>query len=379
MKKRLLLLGFVIIMLITIPLIVFIAGKQTKTRTKAEQATRLSFVVPPDPISVGQTFTLDINLDPGNVNQVSFVKLVISYNSQKLKRVELKKNDALFQVTLEGPTYDKCPSANTCTMTIAMAIDPNTGKPIQGGSTVIGSATFQALQSTDNGPTTVSFDSGTQVLSLASGDAPSENVLVPSGSTPASITIGAVPTGSPTPTGNVTDTPTPTGSGTITPTGTGTSGNKPPVCTSFTADSTSGNPPLTVNFGIAGTDSDGTISKVSLNFGDGAVQDLTSDGGIGTANVSTSAAHIYSANGTFTATATMTDDQNGISNPTSCSQTITVGASATITATPTPQLLAATSPTPSTLPPTGPGQVVVGAGVMGAVFSALGALLIFGL
>lgn len=380
MRRRLLLLGFVIILLIAIPLTVFIIKQQTKP-TKAAAATRLEFVIPPDPITVGQKFTLDIKVDPGNVNVISFVKLVISYNKTKLKGLDIKKNDSVFGVKLEGPTLDQCPTANTCNMIIAMAIDPNSGQPIRDVAT-IASATFQALASTDAGPTIVAFDNGTQVLSLATTDSPSENVLIPSGSTPASITINALPTGTPSPTGNPTDTPIPSPTGT-TGGGGGTSpspagGNKAPACTSLAADVSSGNPPLAVNFTVAGSDSDGTVNKISFNFGDGAVQDLTSGGGIGTASISTSSAHTYSVNGTFTATATLTDDQGSTSNPATCSQTITVGSGGgtTATATPTP---ASVTPTPSTLPPTGPGQIVVGAGLAGVVLSVLGGLLIFGL
>jgi len=376
-------------MLLGIPAISYYVSKtQTKIPTKAAKSTNLSFVLPPDQITPGKTFNLDIQLDPGS-NQVSFVRLVISYNPQKLAPASsnpLTKNDSLFAVLLEGPTTGQC-TGNTCTMTIAMGISPDSGKPIQGTPAIVGTARFNALQATDTGPTIVAFATGTQVLSLAAQDAPSENVLA--SAQQASISIVA-PSITPSPTsGATTPTPAPT---TIIPTPSGTTGITPTptlpaggipgtisttlTCSSFTANPTNGSPPLPVTFTVVGVESStsATISKATVNFGDGNVQDITTGGGIGTQSVNTQISHTYQAAGTFTTNATLTDSSGGISNPSLCQQTITVGAGLS------PTSGQGTGPTVvPTLMKTGPGQTIVGVGIAGGIITVLGAALLFGL
>lgn len=71
--------------------------------------------------------------------------------------------------------------------------------------------------------------------------------------------------------------------------------NQPPVAT-LVVTPTSGIGPLTVTATASGSDSDGTIAATSINFGDGTVVN------------GKSASHVYNASGTFTVTATVTDN-----------------------------------------------------------------------
>jgi PKD repeat protein len=64
-----------------------------------------------------------------------------------------------------------------------------------------------------------------------------------------------------------------------------------------TANPTSGHSPLAVSFIGAGTDSDGTIAGYAWDFGDGA------------SSIQQSPSHVYSSQGTYTATLTVTDNQ----------------------------------------------------------------------
>lgn len=391
MNKKIILFGFLLVLLIAIPLTVWLVSTQTtNNRTKAEKATTLTLVGPSDPVSVGQSFNVGIQLAPGT-NQVSFIKLVVQYNKQKLQRGDpgITLDAKFFPVTLEGPTYDQC-QGDLCTTTIAVSIGTQTDLIIPPGSaaTQIGNLSFKALAPTDNGSTTISFTGGTQALSLASGDQASENVLqTPS---PLTVLITGVPTPTLTPDNTVPTTPpsnngggggTNNGGGssdsggssggespgitnTPTPSGGGSAGtNQAPTCTSLGASVTSGSIPLTVQLTATGADSDGTISKVTFNFGDGAVQDVTSGNGIGSASVNAPVSHNYTTAGTYTATATFTDNNGTVSNPSSCSKTITAGAA---------------QPSP-TIPATGPGTTIVGVGIAGMVIAVLGAIFVFGL
>jgi len=242
-------------------------------------------------------------------------------------------------------------------------------KAIQGGGSpvTIASVNFQGTAVTDT--TSISFGNGTQVLSLASADQPSENVLATS--TPATITV-AGPTTQSTPPAEINP---PGGGGDMmaTPSATPTT-NQNPLCTSLIADNVSSeSAPFTVMFTANGNDPDGTINKVTYNFGDGSVQEATSSGGLGTNTVNPQVSYTYQTNGLFTANATFTDDKGGISDPTTCSLTISVGPAA-LSATPTQPPVAMKK-----LLPTGPGQILMIVGAAGVAVMVIGGVLLFGL
>jgi len=239
--KRLLLIGFIVVLLIAIPLTLYILKQQSNTASHAQKSTKLSFTptstaAAPISANVGGSIPLQINVDPG-VNLVSFVKLVISYDPTKLQATgsgAFVPNSAAFPTILEGPVY----SAGKVAVTLSIGADPT--KAIQSPVTA-GTLTFTALDTTDPAnPTQVTYvtttTTDTQVLSTGSTDQASENVL--STSTPAFIAIAGTstvtPTLTPTPTGSVqpTDTPTPTTAPTATPT---TAQGQPTATTAPTA------------------------------------------------------------------------------------------------------------------------------------------------
>lgn len=356
-RKKLILIGFLFVLLIGIPLTVFLVQQQQQTRIRAEKATTLDLSPPTKTVNVGDTVELDVNLDPGGVNQVSFVEFTITYDATKLK-----PEDTPFTVTaseldiLQGPTVD------TNTITVTLAVGAAFQDAIQTPKT-IGKLSFEAIAPT-TGFTPVEFDKNqVQIRSLGISDTASENVFL-SGEG-AQITIGgAAPTPSPTPDTSATPTPTPTPAPTASPTATPiTTTNSAPVCQSLTTDGQdSGTTPYLVNFTATGSDSDGTVSKVTFNFGDGIVEDVTS--GSGSSSASAQASHTYSSAGTFSATATITDNSGGTSNPTTCTKVINVSSAVGGETTP---------------PVTGPDRTFIGIGVIGAALSLIGMLLFFAL
>lgn len=377
--KRFLFLGFFIVLLVAIPLTVLTLEKTQESRIRATPATTLTFDPPTVSTQVGETFTLDIVVNPGT-NQISFAKFTINYDSGKLEPVdegiELITPTGLegqgFTSVLEGPTV----SEGTIVLTASVGTDPQ--RAIQ-TTTKVAKLTFKAIAETGGTASRVSFADKpqTQLLSLAGADEVSENVLL--GSTPAQVSIGAGV--APTPTAGPTSTP-------------GT--NKPPVCSNLNIDRTpSGVVPFSIAFTANGRDEDGTISKVTFDFGDGPVQDVTQDGGIGSNSVSVQTSHTYNNAGTFKAKAIITDNNNAISVAnSSCEQTITVtggptvtpGAiggedpSATPTATlePTPTEIPTQTPVPTIADP-GPAENLIGIAAIGTILTILGAIVFFAL
>jgi hypothetical protein len=375
--KKLFLIGFVVLLLIGIPVTVYLVQQQQQITTRAEKATNLSFqpdssVGAPITKDIGQDVPLDIMVDPGT-NLVSFVKLEIQYDPDKLATVSanaFQVNNAVFPTVLGGPVY----TPGKIVVSLSVGTDPT--KAIQ-TKVRAATVTFRTIAGTGpSTPTLVTYSANTQALSLGPNDQASENVLA--GSTPATILITGgeepiptepiptepAPSEEPIPTEPIpSEEPIPTEA---IPTVTGTPGaNENPVCSALAADTLSGAAPLAVNFTATGTDADGTISKATFNFGDGQVSDVTTGGGIGTNSVNVPLAHTYTTAGTFQATTILTDNGDGVSDTTNCTQTITVsGESAGATATPT-------------IAAAGSAEVLFGFGAVAMIFIIAGSFLFF--
>jgi len=407
--KKLFLIGFILILLIGIPVAVYLVQQQTSTSIHAEQSTNLAFsptssATAPIQSTVGSSIPLNITVDPGK-NLVSFVKLEIQYDPSVLATASanaFSANTNAFPSVLEGPIY----SSGKIDVTLSVGPDPT--KAIQQEVTAA-TVTFTALKNTPPGtPTLVTYTTNTQVLSIGPNDQASENVL--SSATPATIAIGAssgsptqsIPQGTPTPspaispsyaptptTSTISQAPTPTtaptatpaisqtptaipSGPTVTPGGPTATPGPGPACNSLTVDrSTTGIAPYSVTFTANGNSSSGTISKVSFNFGDGQVSDVTQAGGIGTSSVNVQASHTYNNPGTYAASAVLTDNNNNVSSGSAiCQQTITVNSASSSASTSN-----TTNPTP-TMPPTGSTGAAIGLG-LGAMLLIVGGGLLF--
>jgi hypothetical protein len=221
--KKIFLLGFIIVILIAIPFSVYIAQQRQRTTTQAAKSTVLSFEPAGPTVKVSETLTFNVVLDPGTgstANQVSFVKLSISFDPEKFTTVadSLKPNPASPN-TLTSVLEDAVYTSGKATISLSIGADPT---KVVTTKTKIAILQLKALSATnaDNPKTSVVFDSvpSTQVLSIASSDQTSENVL--STTTPATVTINpaststSTSTSSPTPTvtaapANAASTPTP--------------------------------------------------------------------------------------------------------------------------------------------------------------------------
>ncbi len=364
MKKKFFIIVFLIVLLIAIPLTIYILKTNTKGATShAAASTVLSLNSTNTTVAVGSTVPVDIVADPGT-NAVSVVKLSLSYDSTKLSTASggLVPNATAFPTVLDPVTYGPC-TANFCTITATFAIGADPTKAVT-TKTTVGTITFKTLTTTGQTPTNVTFGNDTIVYSVAQSDQASENVL--SSTQPLALTIATASSLSITPSGTLSSTPTPSVITSATPT---PSTGQSPLCTSLSVDQNTATPGGTINFTANGNSPNATISKVTFNFGDGNVMDVTDSGGIGTNNVSVQQAHTYPTSGTYTANAVMTDSNNVLSDATMCSQTITIG-SGSGTLTPT---------LPSTLPNTGPGNIFLGIGIGGVILTIFGGLLFFGL
>lgn len=368
-KKKLLLLGSLFAILLVIPLTIYLLQQQQNTQTKADKTTTLSFSPNTATATVGGQISMDVVVTPGN-NQVNFIKLVIDYDSTKLEATSdsfVVNSSSNFQVFQNAEV-----SADSLSVSLAPGADPT--KVIQ-TPTKIGTITFQVIGSSP-GPTQVSFDpTETDIRSLGqtSPDGFEENVFL-SGA-PATITIqgeGGTDTNTDTNTDTDTDQQATESADLEEETDTGSTSatqNQPPVCQDLVTDlSLTGPAPYTLTFTANGTDSDGTIEKVSFNFGEGSVEDVTSTGGIGTNTVSVQSSHTYQTPDTYTASAIMTDNNGAVSGSNDCNVTVTVTGDIT--------------PVPSGVTPiadVGPNETILGVGILGGLIFIIGAIALFAL
>jgi len=365
-RKKLLLLGFLFVILLVIPLTVYLVGQQQQLRSRANPNTNLSFVPPDQTASVGAKVNFDVWVAPGT-NLVNFIKLVLKYDSTKLSATESSfvVNPASNLTILQGPVIGTAGDE----LSVALSVESDPTKVIQ-KDTKIGTVTFDVIGPPDTSTQIAFDDKQIQIRSIGAQDPFKENVFV--NGVPAKVTIQGASV-SPTPTMTVTPTPTPSIAISPTPTSTGSgaapSQNQAPVCESLATDrSTTGAAPLSITFTVNGSDIDGTISKATFSFGDGTIENVTSTGGIGTDTVNVQKSHTYNISGTFTASAVLTDNGSVVSNSTSCLVTINVtNGSGTGSGNVTP------------LPRTGPSQTIVGAGAIGGILFLIGALLFLAL
>ena len=407
--KKILVIGFILVLLVAIPVTVYLVQQQQRTKTGAVAATTLSLTPPHNPIAQGTNVKLTVHVDPGT-NQVSYIKFTITYDPSKLsvvansfKVLPIAKNPDGTPYTphlLQGPIYTN--GSIAATISVGQEVQYVIQNP-----TDIASVTFDTTNLTDT--TTVSVDTTkSQVMAIGLTAQFNENVLLTA--VPADITVGAnitttptdtptptgaettlTPTDTPTPTGaettlTPTDTPTPTGAETtLTPTDTPTPTTQQtnatgPTCSSIVVNpSTGGAAPFTVNLTATGQDSSSTISKVTFDFGDGQTQDITDSSGIGTNSISVLQSHVYNTAGNYTATAVLTDAAGSVSPVGNCSVAISVnnGQIATTQNTTTTSNTTVTQ-TPTSLSPTGPSQLVT-VGSIGAILTIIGAVLFLAL
>ncbi len=382
--KKIFLLGFIIVILIAIPFSVYIAQQRQRTITKAAASTSLSFQPASSTVEVGKIVVLNIMLDPGAgspVNQVSFVKLSITFDASKFTTVSgsLAPNPTQNTLTtvIENPTYSIVDTVGKAS--ISLSIGENPANAVTAKTKI---AILQLKATNETTPTSpnVTFDSdpNTQVLSIASSDQTSENVLSLSTTIPATVTVTSA-TSSTTPTPSSTPTATPTkapSSSTSSPApkvgGIAIpSSSLAPVCSSLDVNNlTSGTAPYSLTFTATGNDSDGTIRKISFNFGD-SIQDLTSGSGIGTSSVSGQILHTYKTPGIYTAYAILTDNNNDLSAQQAvCTKTITINSALGSSLALSPTIIVK-----QPLPPTGDGKIIFGLGALGAIFTIIGGAL----
>lgn len=186
----------IIIIALTVPLTVFLVQKQQEIRSRASISTVLYFT--PDssadsPIKkgVGDTFTLDIVMDPGQ-NQVIHTTLDINYDPTKLATSDagfVIPPDATLNSVVVSPRYTEgnaflVVSAGTDLTKIVI-------KP-----TKIASITFKTLAPTGDSPAQITYGPKTTVT--ATIENPEASVL--SSTKPAFITIAGAVTATPTPT-----------------------------------------------------------------------------------------------------------------------------------------------------------------------------------
>lgn len=193
-KKKIILVAFALLLLISIPLTLSLLSQRQDTRQRASASTTLTFVpesttAAPIVKNVGDPITLDIMVNPGT-NLVTFVRYQISFDPTKVQLNSANPvtiNSAVFS-NVEGPVI----TTDALSQSVSIGSDPT--KAIQ-QTTKVATINFTAIASTSGSPTTISYGTLTQALSSGANDQSSQNVL--STTTPATIVINGSGTATP--------------------------------------------------------------------------------------------------------------------------------------------------------------------------------------
>ncbi len=173
--KRILLIAGLILLLVTVPVLIFIVRQRQELRKKAAPATTLAFLPSSVSKKVGDTFSLEIRIDSAE-NQVVATELHIVFDPDKLEAQSIT-NGPLFPNILASGVVDR----GTASITVGAA---NAATPVSGTGTAA-VIKFKSLAGT-TAPVSVRFAASTFVGALGEG---AGNVLI--GTTPATVTITA--------------------------------------------------------------------------------------------------------------------------------------------------------------------------------------------
>lgn len=198
-NKQLFTFGIVVLMLLILPAAFYLSQNRQESRSRASASTTLYFTpetssANPYQTKAGQSVSFDLYMNPGT-NSPSSIKLQIVFDAVKFQVPDTNffvLNTTAFPIQLESPVKTQG------NIYVSASIGSDATKAIQ-TTTKVGTLTLTALAPTDSAPTTLSFGSKTQVLSVATQDQATENVL--STTSPAYIAIAPTenPTGTITP------------------------------------------------------------------------------------------------------------------------------------------------------------------------------------
>jgi cell division septation protein DedD len=201
--KKSLVIFIVLFILASIPLVVYLVNQRQEIRKKAAPATTLSFSPETASKEIGETFSLDIIVDPGE-NSIAAAELYVIFDPTKLKGLTIEGTTYFPNVFLSPPI-----TGGIASITLGSPMDEPMDE--QG---IIATILFEAKAATV-GTTKVELTANCEV----GGIGEQGNVLIENGRTPALITVLAVQaTPTPTPSPTVTTTPGATATPTVTTT-----------------------------------------------------------------------------------------------------------------------------------------------------------------
>jgi len=383
LKNKYFILGNIALILAVIPVTLFFISRQQDVRSRAAPTTKISFV--PATLSFEGELcteqTVKVRLDPGE-NIVATVELFLTYDATKFN-ISISPNEEVFPEILKGPTVAN--GQASVFMNIGSSVTNAIQTPVD-----IATITIVPIAGTGDSTANISIDSSkTRVFALSEDEnSAAEDVFLSGEQAAISIDAACItdePGTSPSP--STTVSPSPTGGG-GNPTPTTNPGTSPspsagagqaPVCSTLAASpANSGSAPFVLTLSAQGSDTNGTISKATFNFGDGTIQDVIE--GLGTAAVTTQLAHTYPTAGSYSATVIFTDNSGAVSS--TCNTNITVLATSTTAPTPTTtaegiQPTSTTAPTPTIENPGGMGTTLAVIG--GIILVILGGIALIAL
>ncbi len=189
------------VLIIVLPIFIFLVQRSQENRSRATAATTLALAVLPNnqPITVDDPISVTLTANPGTTNLLSVISFTITYDKTKVAPTAspFTINPALTSWKVVAPVQVN-PTNGTITGTYSIGADPT--QAIQ-RTTQFGTFGFTAISGTEGQQTAIALANNSAVYSIGSTDTANENVLTSTTPAQFSIASSAVPTLTPTPSG----------------------------------------------------------------------------------------------------------------------------------------------------------------------------------
>lgn len=187
-RKKRILIAIALTAFLILPVTLLLISRQQTVSTQASSGTSLSFTPEsneeqPIETTTNKDLSLDLMVEPGEGNLISFVKFVIEYDPTYVTVADnaFVTNSENFPEVLEEITIEDG------TVTGSISVGSDVTKAVS-TPTKIGTLTFVPKKETVDTPTVITYTADSQVLSVGEEDDPDASVLSNTGA--AFVTVG---------------------------------------------------------------------------------------------------------------------------------------------------------------------------------------------
>lgn len=191
-RKKRILVAIALTAFLILPVTLLLITRQQTISTQASSGTSLSFIPEsneeqPIEAKTNEELTVDLMVEPGEGNLISFVKFVIEFDTEF---VEIISEDAFVPNSDDFPEILEDITIEDGTLTGSISVGSDGTKAVS-TPTKLGTLTLLPKKETGDTPTVVTYTADSQVLSIGEEDDPDASVLSNTGAAFLTVTKGS--------------------------------------------------------------------------------------------------------------------------------------------------------------------------------------------